>query len=124
VTVRLLANENFPRPALLALRAAGIDDEAVAEQMPSASDTEVLSRAATQSRWLVTFDRDYGELVFARKVAAPPAIIYLRQGAYPPDWPAQAVLEAIARADFVAGHMVVISGRSARRRALPAPPTA
>ena len=32
MTVRLLANENFPRPALLALRKAGVDVEPVDER--------------------------------------------------------------------------------------------
>ncbi len=99
MTVRLLANENFPRPAALAY-------------------------AAANALWLVTFDRDYGELVFARRAPAPPAILYLRQGAYPPTWPAEAVLAALDRAEFVAGHLVVIAGQSVRRRALPAAPGA
>jgi len=30
--------------------------------------------------WVLTFDRGYGELVFARAVPAPPAIVFLRQG--------------------------------------------
>jgi predicted nuclease of predicted toxin-antitoxin system len=118
--IALLANENFPRPSLLALRAAGVDVESVAESMPMASDTAVLAYAASNGRWIVTFDRDYGELVFARKVAPPPAIVYLRQGAYAPTWPAEAVLAALAQAAFVEGHLVVIDGRSLRRRPLPA----
>ena len=124
MTVRMLANENFPRPALLALRAAGVDVESVSEQMPSASDAEVLAYAATHKLWLVTFDRDYGELVFVRNAPAPPAILYLRQGPYPPAWPAEAVLAALNRADFVAGHLVVMAGQSMRRRALPTAPSA
>lgn len=121
MSVRLLLNENFPRPAIDTLRKAGVALEAVAELMPAASDTDVLTYAAANSLWVVTFDRDYGELVFARKVAAPPAIVFLRQGSYTPAWPAEAVMSAMARADFVAGHLVVISGRSFRRRPLPAP---
>jgi predicted nuclease of predicted toxin-antitoxin system len=89
----LLATENGPRPALLALRAAGLDVQAVAERMPRASDAEALRHAAAEARWVLTFDRDYGELVFARAVPAPPAIVYARQGAYAPDWPARAVLD-------------------------------
>lgn len=118
--VALLANENWPVPALRVLRAAGLDVLAVAERMPAASDTEVLRLAAAQGRWLLTFDRDYGELVFARAVPPPPAVIYLRQGRYAPDWPAQAVLELLGRAEWVAGYLVVVSGRAVRRRALPA----
>jgi predicted nuclease of predicted toxin-antitoxin system len=119
VSVRLLANENWPRPALLALRAAGLDIQAVAERMPRASDAEVLRHAAGEGRWVLTFDRDYGELVFARAVAPPPAIVYLRQGDYAPDWPARVVLELLNRADWVTGHLVVVAGRGLRRRPLP-----
>lgn len=119
MTPRLLANENFPRPALLALRQAGADVEAVAELMPGATDTQVLLHAAASARWVLTFDRDYGELVFARTVPPPPAIVYLRQGAYAPAWPAEAVLALLAQPDFVAGHLVVVNGRAVRRRPLP-----
>ena len=119
MSVLLLANENWPRPALLALRTAGADVEAVAERMPRARDAEVLRHAAVEGRWVLTFDRDYGELVFARAVPPPPAIVYLRQGAYAPDWPARVVLDLLPRADWVAGHLVVVSGRALRRRRLP-----
>jgi predicted nuclease of predicted toxin-antitoxin system len=122
VPVRLLANENFPSPALLALRAAGVSVESVAESMPGATDAAVLAHAAAQGQWLVTFDRDYGELVFARKVLPPPAIVYLRQGAYAPQWPADAVTALLAQPQFVVGHLVVVADASVRRRALPGPP--
>jgi predicted nuclease of predicted toxin-antitoxin system len=121
VSVALLANENWPRPALLALRAAGLDVQAVAEAMPGAADAQVLKQAAAQGRWVLTFDRDYGELVFARRVPPPPAIIYLRQGPFAPDWPAQVVLELLPRADWASGHLVVVTGRALRRRPLPTP---
>lgn len=79
----------------------------------------ILAYANAQDLWLVTFDRDYGELVFAKKVAAPPAIVYLRQGAFLPAWPAEAVLALMEQQDFVLGHLVVVSNRLVRRRALP-----
>jgi predicted nuclease of predicted toxin-antitoxin system len=119
VSVLLLANENWPRPALLALRAAGLDVQAVAERMPSATDARVLQVAATERRWVLTFDRDYGELVFARAAPPPPAIVYLRQGAYAPDWPACVVFDLLPRAEWLTGHLFVVSGRSLRRRPLP-----
>ncbi len=119
MSVLLLANENWPRPALLALRAAGLDVEAVAESMPRASDTQVLRHAAAHGRWVLTFDRDYGELVFARSAPPPPAIVYLRQGAFAPAWPAQVVLDLLPQASWVLGHLVVVVGRTLRRRPLP-----
>ena len=62
----LLVNENFPVPALKLLRAQGVQAEAVQELMPGAPDTTVLAYAVAHGHWLVTFDRDYGELVFVR----------------------------------------------------------
>jgi predicted nuclease of predicted toxin-antitoxin system len=74
MTIGLLANENFPVPAVRKLRAAGIDVVAVADAMPAASDAEVLAFARQQGRWIVTFDRDYGELVFKDGLPAPQAV--------------------------------------------------
>jgi len=100
-----------------------VDIEAVAETMPGASDRDILQHAAITNRWLLTFDRDYGELVFLRAVPPPPAIVYLRMGSYSPAWPAQAVLSLLERTEFVTGHFVVVNGRTVRRRPLPQPRT-
>ena len=120
MTIRLLANENWPRPALLVLRAQGLDVESVTELMRRASDADVLRHAVAQQRWILTLDRDYGELVFRRQLPPPPAIVYLRQGPFAPAWPAQVVNSLLARASWAAGHLVVVDGRTVRRRALPA----
>lgn len=85
----LLVNENFPAPAFKRLRADGFDVVAVTEEMPGASDRTVLERAHELGRWLVTFDRDYGELVFLHELPPPPAIVYIRQEPIPPDAPAE-----------------------------------
>jgi hypothetical protein len=45
----------------------------------------------------------------------------LRQGAFAPDWPARVVLDLLPRADWMAGRLLVVSGRTLRRRPLPAP---
>jgi hypothetical protein len=37
------------------------------------------------------------------------------------NWPRPALLDLLPQADWVAGHLVVVTGRSVRRRALPAP---
>jgi len=88
--------------------------------MPRASDAQMLRHAAARGRRVLTFDRVYGELVFTHRVPPPPAIVCLRHDNCAPDGPAQVVLVLLARADWVAGHLVVVDGRSSRRRALPA----
>ena len=115
----LLANENIPRPAVLLLRAQGVSVDSVQELMPGADDATVLAFARTHGHWLVTFDRDYGELVFARGAASPQAIIYLRQEPAPPAQTADIVLSILRRADEFEGYFVIASERSIRRRRLP-----
>lgn len=115
----LIVNENFPEPALQILRRRGVDVLSVRETMPGASDVVVLGKACETGRWLVTFDRDYGELVFARKSAPPSAILYLRQEPIPPTRPAEWILELLEHPDEASGHLVVIGERAVRRRLLP-----
>jgi len=115
----LLANENFPMPALQLLRDTGLDILSIAESAPGSQDEEVLAKARREGRWLLTFDRDYGELVFKRHHAPPPAIIYIRQGPYPPVQAAEMVLELIRSPKSVEGFFVVLSGTTVRLRALP-----
>lgn len=118
--VKLLVNENFPAPAIRVLRSAGIDVLWASEVMAGAADTEVLARACADGRWLLTYDRDYGELVFSRGHQAPPAIIYLRQEAYPPPRPAELILDLMRQPEKVSGLFLVVSERRVRVRRLPA----
>jgi predicted nuclease of predicted toxin-antitoxin system len=114
----LLANENVPAPLVRMLRAAGVDVEFVVETMRAAPDRMVLEHAAATGRWILTLDRDYGELVFARK-APPPAIIYLKQAPLSTEAFAHRILALVSRAGEVTGHLVVVEDRRIRLRALP-----
>lgn len=115
----LIVNENFPVPALRVLRAHGVDVLSVQEEMPGASDETVLIKACETGRWLVTFDRDYGELVFSRQCKPPPAILYLRQEPYPATRPAEWILDLLAEPSLAEGYLVVIGEKATRRRLLP-----
>jgi predicted nuclease of predicted toxin-antitoxin system len=119
VSPALIVNENFPAPALRLLREHGLDVLAVREDMPGASDSAVLAKACETGRWLITFDRDYGELVFRRGHVSPPAIVFLRQEPVPATRPADWVLELVGEPSLAKGHFVVLGGRTIRRRPLP-----
>jgi len=88
MSVPFLVNENFPAPSVAKLRLAGCDVLSIAESYSGMDDSGVLSLAARESRWLVTFDRDYGELIFARGLNSPPAVILFRVASYLPEEPA------------------------------------
>jgi predicted nuclease of predicted toxin-antitoxin system len=59
-----LADENFPRPAIEALRKAGFDVAWISEGQSGATDEQVLGRSVVEGRTLLTFDKDFGELAF------------------------------------------------------------
>ncbi|MEZ5738693.1 MAG: DUF5615 family PIN-like protein [Burkholderiaceae bacterium] len=115
----LLVNENFPAPAIRVLRVAGYDVVAVAEDLPGATDRVVIARARALGRWLVTFDRDYGELVFLHEVPPPPAIIFIRQEPVPPDAPAEWLMSLLSDPALEPGYFITLGSQAIRRRALP-----
>lgn len=119
MTPLLLVNENFPAPALKGLRAAGFDVVAVTEDMPGATDRLVLERARDLGRWLITFDRDYGELVFLHELPPPPAIVFIRQEPIPPDAPAEWLTSLLSDPELESGYFITLGSKTIRRRALP-----
>lgn len=116
--VRWLANENFPAPSVAVLRAAGHDVLFIAESHASVDDTEVLALARKEGRWLVTFDRDYGELLYARNYAPPPAVILLRVTSYRPDEPAAWLELLLVDQESLLGKFTVFTGNTLRSRPL------
>ena len=59
--MRFQANENFPANAVEALRHQGHDVTWIRTDAPGISDAEVLTRAQSDDRILLTFDKDFGE---------------------------------------------------------------
>jgi predicted nuclease of predicted toxin-antitoxin system len=78
VTRAVLLDENFPRSVAEGLTEAGYDVLAVALIAPGTDDRGVLSMARQGQRNLLTFDSDFGDLVFFKGEAPPPAILYFR----------------------------------------------
>src|SRR5262249_12671527 len=91
--MRFLADENFPLESIRRLRAEGHDVLAASERMPGVRDEEILSLAAQDERVLLTFDRDYGELIYRRGLPAPLGVVYLRFIPLDPSQPAEVVID-------------------------------
>jgi predicted nuclease of predicted toxin-antitoxin system len=62
--MRLCANENVPGDCVTLLRQRGHDVLWIREVARGASDDGVLAMAQSETRLLLTFDKDFGELVF------------------------------------------------------------
>ncbi len=68
--MRFLAKENFPLDAVEALHQHKHDVVWIRTESSGISDPELLSRAIAEDRILLTFDQDFGELAFRRKLPA------------------------------------------------------
>jgi predicted nuclease of predicted toxin-antitoxin system len=114
--IRLLADENIPRPSVARLRSAGFDVVVVAS---GASDRAILARAAAEARVLVTLDRDFGELARAAAGPTPPGIVYLRMRTTHPEDCAERLLALLRDPTLVLeGRFTVASPGRVRQRAL------
>jgi predicted nuclease of predicted toxin-antitoxin system len=64
--MNFVADESCAGPVIRAMREAGHDVIAIAEFAKGATDEDVLQRALDARCVLITEDRDFGELVYAR----------------------------------------------------------
>jgi predicted nuclease of predicted toxin-antitoxin system len=87
--VRLLTNENIPLATIRRLREQGHDVASIVETAAGSTDEHVLRRAHDEDRVLLTFDRDYGELIYVRGLPCPSGLIYLRFTPSTPEKPAE-----------------------------------
>ena len=118
--MRFLANENIPLPSIRLLRQAGYDITAIIEDSPGIPDTSVLARAADEQRIILTFDRDYGELIYRQRLRSPSGIIYLRFQPQTPTEPAEVLLNLFQRKDLeFQQRFTVVSRDQIRQRNLP-----
>ncbi len=74
----VLLDENMPRSVAEGLAAAGHDVLSIAAVSPGIDDRAVLALAREGRRWLLTFDADFGDLVFQKGEAPPPALLFFR----------------------------------------------
>ncbi|GAA5531538.1 DUF5615 family PIN-like protein [Herpetosiphon gulosus] len=115
----LLANENIPYSATAWLRDAGYDVLAIGETTPGIPDTAVLQQAATEQRVILTFDRDYGELIFRFGLPVPAGIVYFRMPPTSPVAVAERLVALVAAAVPLVGMFTVVDTDHVRQRALP-----
>ncbi len=91
--MKLLANENFPVTSVNILRSAGYDIKSIGSDYFGIADSEVMNMAMKEHRLILTFDRDYGELVFKRGLKPEAGIIYFRWNNFTPEEPGEYLLK-------------------------------
>lgn len=120
--MQLLANENVPLDVVEVLRGEGHDVAWIRTDAPGSKDPEILQRAVTEQRVLLTFDKDFGDLAFQFGLPATCGIVLVRLQASSSKALALMVAAAIrSRGDWAGNFSVVELGRI-RLRSLPTPP--
>lgn len=112
----LVADENIDRGIVERLRRDGHAVDWIAELAPSVSDEEVLRRAADGGAVLVTEDKDFGELVYRRRLSHAGVLLVRLEGL---DNAAKAEVVSRAVADNAAelpGAFAVVTPDSVRLR--------
>ncbi len=115
----LCANENLPEACIIALRQAGHDVLWIRETAPGSPDTAVLARAQEEKRLLITFDKDFGDLVFHRGLSASHGIVLFRIPQPSAGIVAQRVTSILALRTDWHGQYSVVEEHSIRMRSLP-----
>lgn len=117
--MQFLANENFPIASVRILCRAGYDVVAIIEDNPGIDDTTILAQAVAENRIILTFDSDYGNLIFRDKLP-PAAVIYLRYEPITPEEPAFHIVRLLAIEELALSQRFTVADRqSIRQRPLP-----
>ncbi|OGA31787.1 MAG: hypothetical protein A3G80_07070 [Betaproteobacteria bacterium RIFCSPLOWO2_12_FULL_62_13b] len=114
--MQFIVDESSGRAVVHYLRTAGHEVLAVAEAMPEANDRDILARAMSEGRILITNDKDFGELVF-RSGQGHHGVVLLRLHAESPANRVRVLMGVLQRyADRLAGHFTVATEGGVRIR--------
>lgn len=114
--MKLLANENFPLKSILFLRSKGFDIISIGIDNPGIQDQLVMNIAIQEERTILTFDRDYGELIFKRNYKPENGVIYLRLDEYEAEEPGKIIEELINKNEFNFENALTVVDRNGIRQ--------
>lgn len=113
----LLADENFPKRSYEYLQDRGYDIKHItSEGFASITDEEVIEIALSENRIIVTFDSDFGELIF-RKGYKPSGVLFFRWKNFRPQQPGEFIDQLLSNQQVtIRGFLTVISEQTIRQR--------
>ena len=114
-----LASENFPLSSVRFLREAGHFVVSIIEEAPGSKDKDILERAHTEKLIILTFDRDYGELIYRYQASLPAGVVYFRVAPATPLKPAEILIDVMKKTGLsVMGKFTIIERGRVRQRSL------
>lgn len=114
--MRLLANENFPRASVQFLISKGHDVEAIGITFFGITDEEVIAYANETNRLIMTFDKDYGELIFNKGLIPEEGVLLCRMKTYEPDEPGKLIADLLEKGIEMKRYLTIFHGQMLRQR--------
>jgi predicted nuclease of predicted toxin-antitoxin system len=118
--MRFLADENFPKAAVVALRQSGGDVDWALESSPAAIDATLLARALRTGAVILTFDKDFGELAQGVSSAGGFGVVLFRIPMPKSKEAGESLARLVRSRDDWEGHISVAEPGRIRMRALSA----
>ena len=117
--MKFIADANVESEIVHWLRSNGHDVVWAAELTPSFPDSELLNLANLERRILITYDRDFGDLVFRRGLASEGVILLRLQSHSQRERLATLKAQWPAFGKCLSRHFIVVSDYKVRIRPLP-----
>ncbi|HZI68887.1 MAG: DUF5615 family PIN-like protein [Ginsengibacter sp.] len=112
-----LANENFPVPSIEFLRSKGFKIKSIQEEYPGISDGKVIEIASSLNLIILTFDSDYGEIIFKYKKEKPPSVVYFRDKGNDPLFAGEILAKILSDSTIsLNGSFTVVEAQNVRQR--------
>lgn len=115
--MKFLANENIPLSSVRYLDKSGFDILSIGIFSPGIDDNAVMDIAMKEDRTIITFDRDYSELIFRYGYMPNAGVIYLRFAEYTPEYPGEIIRQLVNSGEInFRKCLTVIDERGIRQR--------
>jgi len=115
--MKFLANENIPLASIKYLKKIGFNIKSIGLEHLGITDKKVIAIANTEQRIIITFDRDYGELIFKHNLKPKNGVIYLRLSNFSPEMPGKIIERIIKLGKFsFDSRLTVVNDETIRQR--------
>lgn len=111
--IQLLADENIPLKTVDLLKKQGVDILSVTEFSSGLSDRELLELAERKRRIIITFDKDFGQLIFKEKLKTK-GLILLRFIPKSPQQIAKRIQHVLAAKITIENCVIIVKKDSVR----------
>lgn len=95
----------------------GLDVKSISEETHGISDNQVIAIAQEEKRIILTFDSDYGKIIYRYGLENPPPVVYFRDKGLDPLFAGQMMKYLINSTDIsLEGTFTVIESNNIRQR--------